>query len=50
MIYRGNTDLMLYLLFVEALRAKLELLVLGLHSFAQLLKNLRGNTIETTFH
>lgn len=45
MIYRGTTDLpLLYLLFVETLRTKLKLLVLGLHSFAQLLKNLRGNT------
>lgn len=47
MIYRGTTDLpLLYLLFVEALRTKLKLLVLGLHRFAQLLKNLRGNTIK----
>lgn len=47
MIHKGRTDVPLpYLLFVKALRTELKPLVLGLHSFAKLLKNLRENTIQ----
>lgn len=37
-----------YLLFVEALEAHLKLFVLGLHGFAQFLKDLREDNIRET--